>query len=327
LRITVKSVGDDSARLQRVRPGTHVFAEGPFGTFTPAVRRRRKVLLVAGGIGVTPLRAIVESLPGRPGDIMMLYRIATPDDAVFRHELQELAQTRGIALYVLPGTEIGDDNTDLLGVPALAKGVPDIRSRDCFICGPPSLIDAMRRRLAILDVSREQVHFEGFEFYGDVSVRRVAPVIIATLLGLGVLATFKTSPSSAVRHAATTPPTSRPPASAPPPSGSASTAPSGASSSASSSATRSIDGDVVSNQYGDVQVRITVSGNQVTDIQALQMPSDRARSAEISQQAEPLLRQEALQAKSAQIDIVSGATFTSESYAQSLQSALDRAGI
>jgi predicted ferric reductase len=164
LRITVKSLGDESAKLQRVRPGTRVFAEGPFGVFTPKLRTRRKVLLIAGGIGITPLRAIVESLPGKPGEIVMLYRVATPDDAVFKDELQELVRRRHIALYILPGTEIGDDNTDLLGVPALAKGVPDIRSRDCFVCGPPGLIDAMRRRLSMLDVPAEQIHFERFEF-------------------------------------------------------------------------------------------------------------------------------------------------------------------
>ncbi len=157
-------------------------------------------------------------------------------------------------------------------------------------------------------------------------MRRVVPVIVATLLGLGLLATFKTSPGSAVRHIATTPATTHPPASAPPPTGSGSTAPPGTSAPPTSNGVRSVDGDVVSNQYGDVQVRITVSGKQITDVQALQMPSDRPRSAYISQQAEPLLHEEALQAQSAQIDIVSGATFTSESYAQSLQSALDRAG-
>ena len=164
LRITVKSLGDNSARLQHICRGTRVFAEGPFGIFTPALRRRRKVLLVAGGIGITPLRAMLESMHGGPGDVMMLYRVATPADAVFSDELREFARTRGVALYIIPGTEVGDDQTDLLAVPALRKGVPDIRSRDCFVCGPPGLIDAMRRRLAILDVPREQIHFERFEF-------------------------------------------------------------------------------------------------------------------------------------------------------------------
>ena len=75
-----------------------------------------------------------------------------------------------------------------------------------------------------------------------------------------------------------------------------------------------------------MQVRVTLQGRQITDITPLQMPFDHQRSAEISQQAAPLLLQEVLQAQSAQIDIIGGATYTSESYAQSLQSALDKAG-
>jgi uncharacterized protein with FMN-binding domain len=86
-------------------------------------------------------------------------------------------------------------------------------------------------------------------------------------------------------------------------------------------------GDNVPNQYGDVQVQITVQGHVLVDVQALQLPSSHQRSQEISGAAAPILRQEALQAQSAQIDLLSGATFTSESYAQSLQSALDRSGI
>jgi uncharacterized protein with FMN-binding domain len=74
-----------------------------------------------------------------------------------------------------------------------------------------------------------------------------------------------------------------------------------------------------------VQVQVTLQGTKITDIVALQMPSDRQRSIEISQAAEPILRQEALQSQSAQINIVSGASFTSQSYAQSLQGALDQA--
>ena len=78
--------------------------------------------------------------------------------------------------------------------------------------------------------------------------------------------------------------------------------------------------------YGAVQVRLTLQGTRITGVTPLQMPFDRQRSAEISQQAEPLLLQEVLQAQSAQIDIIGGASYTSQSYAQSLQSALDKAG-
>src|SRR5207302_9866982 len=69
LRITVKALGDDTRKIQRLRPGVRVFAEGPYGTFTTGRRTRRRVALIAGGIGVTPLRALLESLPTRTGDI------------------------------------------------------------------------------------------------------------------------------------------------------------------------------------------------------------------------------------------------------------------
>jgi len=164
LRITVKSLGDETRRLQAIRRGTRVFAEGPYGTFTAGRRTKRKVLLIAGGIGITPLRAMIDSMPGGPGDIVLLYRIAQPTDAVFEEELREFARAGRITLHIIPGTEIGDDNTDLLSVPALRAGVPDIRRRDCFVCGPPALTDALCRRLEILGVPRKQIHFERFEF-------------------------------------------------------------------------------------------------------------------------------------------------------------------
>lgn len=88
---------------------------------------------------------------------------------------------------------------------------------------------------------------------------------------------------------------------------------------------RTVTGADVSTRYGDVQVRAVLSGGRLTDVQALTLPQDRQRSAFISSQAAPILRQEALAAQGAQIDIVSGATYTSDGYAQSLQAALDAA--
>jgi uncharacterized protein with FMN-binding domain len=95
--------------------------------------------------------------------------------------------------------------------------------------------------------------------------------------------------------------------------------------STSASVVRTIDGDPVDNPYGTVQVRVTLHGTKITNVTALQMPVDRQYSAELSQQAAPLLLQEVLQAQSAQIDLLSGASYTSQGYAQSLQSALDKA--
>jgi predicted ferric reductase len=164
VRITVKQTGEQTRVLQHVRPGTRVLAEGPYGTFTSDRRTRRRAVLIAGGIGITPLRALLETIPAAPGDLVLLYRVATPDDLLFRDELTELGIARGIALHALTGTEIGDDDTDRLGVPAIRALVPDVRERDCFVCGPPGLVDAVRRRLRRLGVPRAQIHFERFEY-------------------------------------------------------------------------------------------------------------------------------------------------------------------
>lgn len=90
-------------------------------------------------------------------------------------------------------------------------------------------------------------------------------------------------------------------------------------------AASTVRGRAVPTRFGDVQVAITVRAGRLTEVRAVQMPFDHPRSQFISQQAEPVLRQEALQAQSARIDVLSGATYTSDAYAQSLQSALDRA--
>lgn len=101
---------------------------------------------------------------------------------------------------------------------------------------------------------------------------------------------------------------------------------SGNGSGTSSSGAKTIDGQVVSTRYGDVQVEVVVSGGKIQDVVALQLPTGR-RSGQISTYVAPILHQEALQAQSAKIDLVSGATYTSDAYTQSLQSALDQAGV
>ena len=86
-----------------------------------------------------------------------------------------------------------------------------------------------------------------------------------------------------------------------------------------------VTGPTIQTPYGSVQVQVTIAGGKITDVTALQLPNDRQRSAEISGIVEPMLRTEALTAQSAQIDLISGATYTSDGYAQSLQAALDQA--
>jgi len=155
---------------------------------------------------------------------------------------------------------------------------------------------------------------------------RLVSLIIATLGALGLLASFHTTAGISTRTAGSATKGTTPPATtAPPPQG---TTPStGAPPPTTNAGNQTVEGDTISTKYGDVQVRVIVSGGRLVDVQAVQLPSDRARSQGISSDAGPLLRNEALRAQSARINTVSGATYTSDGYAQSLQSALDRAGI
>ncbi|HZC33582.1 MAG TPA: FMN-binding protein [Candidatus Bathyarchaeia archaeon] len=159
--------------------------------------------------------------------------------------------------------------------------------------------------------------------------------ILATALGLVLLFSFKTPDNSdisggplALARGTPAPIATSPPASQQGPGGGASprtgSSSSAASPSPNSNGSQQVDGDVVQTQFGDVQVRLIETAGRITDVKALQLPFDRRRSNEISQYSEPILHDEALQAQSAQIDTISGATYTSEAYRMSLQSALDR---
>lgn len=105
-----------------------------------------------------------------------------------------------------------------------------------------------------------------------------------------------------------------------------SSSPSAGSSVASASATKAATGNAISTQYGNAQVKVTVKNGKIIDVQAVQLQNRDPKSVEISSYAAPLLRQSALDKQSGNIDAVSGASYTSESYKQSLQSALDKVG-
>jgi predicted ferric reductase len=163
LRFTVKELGDHTHWMQGLRGGTRVFLEGPFGTFTDGRRTRRRVALLAGGIGITPLRALLDELRVDPRDITLLYRCQRSEDLVFMDELRWFVD-RGTTIWTLVGTDVGDDRTDQLGIPAIARLVPDIAQRDVYVCGPPAMLAAVTRRLRRLGVPRAQLHSERFDF-------------------------------------------------------------------------------------------------------------------------------------------------------------------
>ncbi len=162
LRITVKALGDHSLALRHIKQGTPVFAEGPYGALTQRRRTRRKVLLLAGGIGVTPLRALFETLPAKKGDLTLVYRANVEPELVFRSELDEIAHRRGARVVYLVGPPAGD--RDPFVGRRLASLVKDISSHDVYLCGPPRMMEAAKTALRRVGVPRRQVHTESFEF-------------------------------------------------------------------------------------------------------------------------------------------------------------------
>jgi predicted ferric reductase len=165
LRITIKELGDWSAQLQRIPAGTRVFVEGPYGILTGARRTRQRVLLIAGGIGITPMRALLEALPARPGDLTLLYRVRHEHDIVFRDELEALARIRGAEVRYLPGhRHRASERLDPLGPSGLQALVPDVRDRDVYVCGPVPMMQHVESSLRRLGLPPRQIHAERFAY-------------------------------------------------------------------------------------------------------------------------------------------------------------------
>jgi predicted ferric reductase len=158
-RITVKALGDHTSRLGEIPIGTRVLADGPFGVFTAESRRARKALLVAGGIGITPVRALVERMDG---DVVVLYRAVSSGEIVFAEELESIASRRGVRIEYVVGDHRSPEARNLLSSAHLKSLVPDIETRDVYACGPPGMIDRIVPSLRAAGVPRERLHVERF---------------------------------------------------------------------------------------------------------------------------------------------------------------------
>lgn len=162
LRITPKAVGDFTASLPGVEHGTPVLLSGPLGSFTLSRARSRKILLVAGGIGITPLRAMVEGAP-RSYDMVLVYAARKKSDFVFTEELNQIMAGKKRRLYYVTtqerakGAKHASINEELL-----KNLVSDIADRDIFICGPPAMIDKTTEAARSLGADKSRVHSERF---------------------------------------------------------------------------------------------------------------------------------------------------------------------
>jgi predicted ferric reductase len=158
LRLTAKAVGDASSSLRHLPVGSRAFVEGPYGAFTGLHRTRPGVLLIAAGVGITPVRALLEAESG--DDVVVLYRVRSENDAVLVDEVRALVAERGGQLHLLAGRT--QDMSPPFEPDSLLALVPDLSERDVYVCGPPAMTSTVLGALRQLNVPHQQVHAERF---------------------------------------------------------------------------------------------------------------------------------------------------------------------
>ena len=159
LRITVKQVGDHSAAVARLKRGTRVAIEGPYGNVTRHARTNKKVVLVAGGIGVTALRSLLEDLP-KGTDPVVVMRASSEHQLVLRDEMAELVRHRKGTMHELVGSR---QQVALTGR-RLLELVPDLAERDLYACGPPGMVEDVVAAAKSAGVPQHAIHHEIFSW-------------------------------------------------------------------------------------------------------------------------------------------------------------------
>lgn len=159
LRLTARVGGDAGHALAGLAPGTRVAIEGPYGTFTAGRRQGDRVLLVAAGVGVTALRAVLEALPAHV-DVAMILRASTPEGLVLEREVRELVDARGGTLHTL----VGPRREVPLNRRALRHLVPDLSQRDVYVCGPDGFTTQVVASARAAGVPAQRIHREQYAF-------------------------------------------------------------------------------------------------------------------------------------------------------------------
>lgn len=161
LRFTVKNLGDGTTEILGLEPGAKVIVEGPYGNFTAREAGGAPVAIFGAGVGIAPLRAILEDVTPDQRPVVIL-RGAKDDEIIHRHEIEQLVAERNGTVYVLAGPRAWFGNGDPFRPDLLKTAIPDIASRHAYICGPGSFEYAVEKSLRALKVPSYQIHTERF---------------------------------------------------------------------------------------------------------------------------------------------------------------------
>jgi predicted ferric reductase len=164
LRITPKAVGDYTTKLPNLAPGTPVVVSGPYGHFTPftAVHKR---LYIAGGVGITPLRAMIEAQDSIT-DSVLVYGNKTSADIIFAAELDQYRITRKLDIHhVISNEPAYQGETGYVDTARVERLVPDFREREVYLCGPPVMMNGLIAGLTAAGLPHEHLHYERFALH------------------------------------------------------------------------------------------------------------------------------------------------------------------
>lgn len=169
LRFSIKGLGDYTKAIANVKPGTKIIIDGPMGVFTPDHASTNKYVCIAGGIGITPIFAMLQDLQKKNADVVLLYASAEESTMLFRDDIRKLASAWPnfrYAFYVAKADEGAslDIKQGYVDEQAIVSLAPDVAMRDDFICGPPGMITSLEKTLDHLHVPRKQIHHEKFAF-------------------------------------------------------------------------------------------------------------------------------------------------------------------
>lgn len=169
LRVTIQDAGDGSARAATLKAGTRALVEGPYGRLTSDCRTKDKLVFIAAGAGITPIRALLEELPYDKGSATLIYRVSDEGDLLFHEELSELAEQRGLMIHLLPGPRRADNSwlpesvtLDQSDSEFLKDMVPDPGQSDVYLCGPPQWMTSVRAAAVKAGIPRDRLHTEEF---------------------------------------------------------------------------------------------------------------------------------------------------------------------
>ena len=198
MRITVKDLGDHSGDLARIRVGTPVFIEGPYGRFTADAAGGHKFLLIGAGVGATPLRSLLQDLEEH-ADVAVLLRGSDEASLVLRDEIAREVERRDGRVWEALGPR---SRLTITAEHPAARAMPDLAERDVFICGPDDFTESIAAACRAGGVTADRIHYESFASDPRGALMRRAPIVItATVLGTAGVLLFKPLTTTSVASA------------------------------------------------------------------------------------------------------------------------------